>query len=42
MNDIVLTQKTRFLILIGEVVILCVGSYLATGAIVPPGNEKGF
>jgi hypothetical protein len=42
MNDTAFTQKTRFLILIAEVVILCLGSYLAMGAIVPPGNERGF
>jgi hypothetical protein len=42
MNDGALTQKTRFIILLAEVAILCVGSYFAMGAIFPPGNEKGF
>jgi len=42
MDEGALTQKTRFIILIAEVAILCVGSYFAMGAIFPPGNEKGF
>lgn len=42
MRDQTLTQKARFVILFVEVVILCLGSYLAFGTVFPPGGNKGF
>lgn len=42
MAEQALSQKTRFVILIIEVGILCLASWLAFGRIFPPDGEKGF
>ena len=42
MRGLVLSQKTRFLLLLFEVGILCLASWFAFGRIFPPDGEKGF
>jgi uncharacterized protein len=42
MRDQTLTQRIRFIVLFIEVVILCLGSYLAFGTVFPTGGNKGF
>jgi hypothetical protein len=42
MHEQSLTQKVRFLVLIAEVILLCLGSYLAFGSFFPPSSGKGF
>ena len=42
MSERVLSQKARFLLLLVEVGILCLASYLAFGEPFPPNNDKGF
>jgi len=42
MTKQVLSQKTRFILFIIEVGILCLASWLAFGRIFPPEGEKGF
>ena len=42
MRGLALSQKTRFLLLLFEVGILCLASWFAFGRIFPPDGEKGF
>ena len=42
MQEQSLSQKTRFLILLAEVVFLCLATYLAFGTLFPPNGDKGF
>jgi hypothetical protein len=42
MSEPALNQKTRFVLLLLDVIILCAASWFAFGRIFPGGNEKGF
>jgi len=42
MRETVLNQKTRFVLLILDVVILCMASWFAFGKVFPVSDEKGF
>jgi len=42
MREPSLSQKTRFILLLIEFVILCAASWFVFGQIFPPSNEKGF
>lgn len=42
MSERTLTQRTRFLLLLIDVVVLCAGSAVAFGTLFPPNNDKGF
>jgi hypothetical protein len=42
MREPALNQKTRFVLLLLDVVILCAASWFAFGRVFPAGNDKGF
>lgn len=42
MRELVLNQKTRFVLLLLDLIILCVASWLVFGRVFPPSGDKGF
>ena len=42
MREPSLNQKTRFILLLLDVAILCAASWVAFGPIFPPAGDKGF